>query len=79
MHARMWNRETRLVYAQTVVEQNVQIQRARRVSEFPYASVPALYVEHSIEQCVRREDGVDLCNGINEIRLVQVTDRSRAV
>ena len=68
-----------LVEMRGAVEQQVEVEGARRVAEAALAAVAVLDVEQCGEQGARCELGLDLRHRVDEVGLVDVADRRRRV
>ena len=79
VHARVRQLKSRAVDYLFVVEQQVEVERARRVVIIAPPSELAFDGEQRAEQIVRRECRCELGDGVDEVGLVGNADRRRAV
>ena len=79
VHTRVRKGQAVLMMDQITVQQQVQIQRARRVGKLAPPAVALLDFQERREQLARRKPGLEFGNGIDKIRLIYIADRRAAV
>src|SRR4051812_28750134 len=79
MHARVRHLQAGLIDARIAIKQEVEIERARRISEAALAAMPPLYSLKLVQQGYSRQCGVERRDRIDEIGLRGMSDRRRAI
>ena len=79
MHARMRHRQSVFGNLPVAVEQDVEIERARRIDEGARAAACRFEPQQRIEQGARRQRRFERAGRIDEIGLVGITDRCGAI
>src|ERR1700694_1077260 len=79
MHPRMRYDEPGLAHDGVAIEQKVEVERARRVWKAATAAVACLDALQRLEQGRGGKRGVEQRDGIDELRLLGVPERLRAV
>ena len=75
MHARVRQGQAGVVALQVGVNQQIQVDDARRVAKAAFPAELELDGQQRVEQRVRRETGFDARHGVDEIGLVGVAHR----
>lgn len=79
MHTRVWKLELRRVNDFIVVEQQIEVESARRMVKIAPTAELLLDSEQGSEHGLWREDCFEGDNGIDKVGLVVNADRCRAV
>ena len=78
-HARVRQGQAVFMHDQAIVEQQIEIEAARRVLESAVAAVPGFYAKQGSEQGARGQLGAYASYCIDEVRLIGIADRFREI
>src|SRR5256885_16383618 len=79
MHPRMWYNQPRFVHDGVAIEQQVEIEGARRVGKAAAAAMLRLDCLQRVKKALSGKRGVEQRHGVDEWRLVGVPERLGAI